>query len=319
MKRIFVFLFLLLASAFSALAQQYPQQPIRLVVPFAAGGGNDILARVISQRLNARWGQPVLVENRPGAGGNIGAEHVAKSAPDGYTLLVATNTLTMTPHLAARVPFDVRQDFSPVALLASTPFALVVSPDLPVKSVKELVAHAKQNPGKLSYATPGIGTPHHLGMEYFKTLTGTEMVHVPYKGSVASLTDVATGRAQLMLITINAAMPFIQGNKVRALAVAERERISQLRELPTVIEAGVPDFEVTAWYAILAPARTPDAVTQRLAGELLQLFSDAETRERLQPVGFELTPAPPERLRALIAADLEKWGRVVKAAGIKAE
>ena len=319
MKRIFAFLFLLLASAFSALAQQYPQQPIRLVVPFAAGGGNDILARVISQRLNARWGQPVLVENRPGAGGNIGAEHVAKSAPDGYTLLVATNTLTMTPHLVARVPFDVRQDFSPVALLATTPFALVVSPDLPVKSVRELVAHAKQNPGKLSYATPGIGTPHHLGMEYFKTLTGTQMVHVPYKGSVASLTDVATGRAQLMLITINAAMPFIQGNKVRALAVAERERISQLKELPTVIEAGVPDFEVTAWYAILAPARTPDAVTQRLAGELLQLFSDTETRERLQPVGFELTPAPPERLRALIAADLEKWGRVVKAAGIKAE
>ena len=319
MKRIPAFFFLFLASAFSALAQQYPQQPIRLVVPFAAGGGNDILARVISQRLNARWGQPVLVENRPGAGGNIGAEHVAKSAPDGYTLLVATNTLTMTPHLVARVPFDVRQDFSPVALLATTPFALVVSPDLPVKSVKELVAHAKQNPGKLSYATPGIGTPHHLGMEYFKSLTGTEMVHVPYKGSVASLTDVATGRAQLMLITINAAMPFIQGNKVRALAVAERERISQLRELPTVIEAGVPDFEVTAWYAVLAPARTPDAVTQRLAGELLQLFSDTETRERLQPVGFELTPAPPERLRALIAADLEKWGRVVKAAGIKAE
>ena len=319
MKRIPAFFFLFLASAFSALAQQYPQQPIRLVVPFAAGGGNDILARVISQRLNARWGQPVLVENRPGAGGNIGAEHVAKSAPDGYTLLVATNTLTMTPHLVARVPFDVRQDFSPVALLATTPFALVVSPDLPVKSVKELVAHAKQNPGKLSYATPGIGTPHHLGMEYFKSLTGTEMVHVPYKGSVASLTDVATGRAQLMLITINAAMPFIQGNKVRALAVAERERISQLRELPTVIEAGVADFEVTAWYAVLAPARTPDAVTQRLAGELLQLFSDTETRERLQPVGFELTPAPPERLRALIAADLEKWGRVVKAAGIKAE
>ena len=161
MKRIPAFFFLFLASAFPALAQQYPQQPIRLVVPFAAGGGNDILARVISQRLNARWGQPVLVENRPGAGGNIGAEHVAKSAPDGYTLLVATNTLTMTPHLVARVPFDVRQDFSPVALLATTPFALVVSPDLPVKSVKELVAHAKQNPGKLSYATPGIGTPHH--------------------------------------------------------------------------------------------------------------------------------------------------------------
>lgn len=319
MKNLLSAILFLLFSALPALAQQYPNQPIRLVVPFGAGGGNDILARVISQRLNARWGQPVLVENRPGAGGNIGAEYVAKSAPDGHTLLVATNTLTMTPHLTARVPFDVRQDFSPVALLATTPFALVVSPDLPARSVRELIAYAKQNPGKLSYATPGIGTPHHLGMEYFKSLTGTDMVHIPYKGSVASLTDVATGRAQLMLVTINAAMPFIQGNKVRALAVAERERVSLLKDLPTVIEAGVADFEVTAWYAILAPAGTPAAVTQRLAGELLQLFSDAETRERLQPAGFELTPAPPERLRALIASDLEKWARVVKAAGIKAE
>ena len=319
MKNLLPAILFLLFSASPVLAQQYPHQPIRLVVPFGPGGGNDILARVISQRLNARWGQPVLVENRPGAGGNIGAEYVAKSAPDGHTLLVATNTLTMTPHLTAQVPFDVRRDFSPVALLATTPFALVVSPDLPARSVRELIAYAKQHPGKLSYATPGIGTPHHLGMEYFKSLTGTDMVHIPYKGSVASLTDVATGRAQLMLVTINAAMPFIQGNKVRALAVAERERVSLLKDLPTVIEAGVADFEVTAWYAILAPAGTPAAVTQRLAGELMQLFSDAETRERLQPAGFELTPAPPERLRALIATDLEKWGRVVKAAGIKAE
>ena len=308
------------AAATAAGAQDnYPSQPIRLVVPFAAGGGNDLLARLIGQRLHERLGQPTLVDNRPGAGGNIGAEYVAKSLPDGHTLLLATNTVTMAPHVAARVPFDVQRDFEPIALLCTTPFALVVAPDLHLRSVAQLVAYAKANPGKLSYASTGIGTPHHLGMELFKGLTDTDMLHVPYKGSVPALTDVATGRAQLMFVTINAALPFIHGNKVRVLAVGERERITQLRDVPTAAEAGVSGFELSAWYAVLAPGRTPAGVVKRLAGELQQLFFEPETRARLQPAGYELTPGSPERLRALIAADLEKWGKVVREAGIKAQ
>ena len=303
----------------AAQSENYPGRAIRLIVPFAAGGGNDILARVISQRFTERWSQPAVVENKPGAGGNIGAEFVAKSTPDGYTLLLATNTVTMAPWLSAKTPFDVQQDFSPVALLASTPFALVVAPQLPVTTVAELVAYARANPGRLSYGSVGVGTPHHLGMELFKNLTGTDLLHVPYKGSVPALTDVAANRAQAMLVTINAAAPFIQGGRVRVLAVAERRRIAQMKDVPTVIEAGVADFEVSAWYALLAPAKTPDRVVRKLAAELTQLFSEPELRERLAPVGFELSPGTPEQLRALIHADLEKWGRVVKAAGLKTE
>ena len=320
MKRaMFLAIALLTLGPAAAQTESYPSRAIRLVVPFAAGGGNDILARVISQRLTERWGQPALVENKPGAGGNIGAEFVARSAPDGYTLLLATNTVTIAPWLSAKTPFDVKQDFAPVALLAATPFALVVAPEFPVNTVAELVAYARANPGRLSYASVGVGTPHHLGMELFKSLTGTDLLHVPYKGSVPALTDIAANRAQAMLVTINAAAPFIQGGRVRVLAVAERRRIAQMKDVPTVIEAGVADFEVSAWYALLAPAKTPEPVVRKLAAELTKLFAEPELRERLAPVGFEMSPGTPEQLRALIHADLEKWGRVVKAAGIKAE
>ena len=297
----------------------FPARPIRLVVPFAAGGGNDLLARVISQRLQSAWGQPVLVDNKPGAGGNIGADFVAKSAADGYTLLLATNTLTINPAMFVKMPFDVRQDFAPVALAAATPFVLLVNNDLPVKSVRELIAHARANPGRLSYASVGIGTPHHLGMELFKSLTATDIVHVPYKGSVLSLTDLASGQVQVMLASINAAMPFMQGGKVRALAIAEPRRIDSARDLPTVIEAGVPGYEITAWYAVLAPARTPPEIVRKLGDEILKAMGEADTRERLRPAGFEIVRGNAGELRALIANDLDKWAGVVKAAGIKPE
>jgi tripartite-type tricarboxylate transporter receptor subunit TctC len=317
------FLLLLLATfalAETAAAQsEFPSRPIRLVVPFAAGGGNDLLARLLSSKLQAKWGQPVVVENKPGAGGNIGAEFVARAPADGYTLLLVTNTVTINPHLQKSVPFDARKDFAPIALLASTPFAIVVSPDLPVRSVAELVAHARAHPGKLSYASVGIGTPHHLGMELFKSLTATNMVHVPYKGSVPALTDTATGQTQVMLVTINAAMPFIQGQKVRPLGVGERARVPTLPDVPTAIEAGVPGFEVSAWYAVLAPASTPAEVRQKLADAILQAIAEPDTREKLAPAGFELTPGDSSELRTLIAADYDKWGRVVANAGIKPE
>ncbi len=306
-------------AAVPAAAQTYPDRPIRLVVPFAPGGGNELLARQISARLNARWGQPVLVENKPGAGGNIGAEFVARSAPDGHTLLLATNTLTINPYVFAKVPFDVQKDFEPVALVAATPFVLVVNNALPVRSVGDLVAHARANPGKLSYASVGIGTPHHLGMELFKSLTGTDIVHVPYKGSVPGLTDTATGQTQVMLATINAAMPFLQGARLWPLAVAEPRRIAAMKDLPTVIEAGVPGFEVTAWYAILAPARTPPEVVRKLGDEILAGFREGDAGEKLAPAGFEVKTGTAEELRRLIQSDLEKWGKVARAAGVKPE
>lgn len=320
MKRIIALVLALIALP--ALAQSdaaFPARPIRLVVPFAAGGGNDLLARVISQRLQTAWGQPVLVDNKPGAGGNIGADFVAKSAPDGHTLLLATNTLTINPAIFATIPFDVRQDFAPVALAAATPFVLLVNNELPVKSVRDLIAHARAKPGKLSYASVGIGTPHHLGMELFKSLTGTDIVHVPYKGSVNSLTDLSSGQVQVMLASINAAMPFMQGGKVRAIAIAEPKRIESARDLPTVIESGVPGYEITAWYAVLAPARTPPEIVRKLGDEIFKVMGESDTRERLRPAGFEIVRGNAAELRALISSDIDKWAGVVKSAGIKPE
>ena len=320
MKRIIALV--LAVIALPALAQSdaaFPARPIRLVVPFAAGGGNDLLARVISQRLQTAWGQAVLVDNKPGAGGNIGADFVAKSAPDGHTLLLATNTLTINPAIFATIPFDVRQDFAPVALAAATPFVLLVNNELPVKSVRELIAHARAKPGKLSYASVGMGTPHHLGMELFKSLTGTDIVHVPYKGSVTSLTDLSSGQVQVMLASINAAMPFMQGGKVRAIAIAEPRRIESMRDLPTVIESGVPGYEITAWYAVLAPARTPPEIVRKLGDEILKVMGESDTRERLRPAGFEIVRGNAAELRALISSDIDKWAGVVKSAGIKPE
>lgn len=297
----------------------FPVRPIRLIVPFAPGGGNDLLARYVSGKLNARWGQPVVVENKPGAGGNIGAEFVARSQPDGYTLLLVTNTVTINPYLQKNIPFNVRTDFAPLALLASTPFALVVTPGLPVSTVSELVAHAKAAPGKLSYASTGVGTPHHLGMELFKSLTGTDIVHVPYRGSVPGLTDTATGQTQVMLATINAAMPFLDGKRVRALGVGEKQRIASLPDVPTVIEAGVPGFEVTAWYGVLAPAATPAAIQQKLGEAIQQAARDPEMKEKLGPAGFEVMPDDGAALRRLIDTDLDRWGKVAAQAGIKPE
>ena len=209
---------------------------------FPPGGTNELLARLIGQKLQEKWGQPVIPENRPGAGGNIGADAVAKSAADGYTLLFGTNTLTMNPFLVRQIPFDVQKDLAPVAMVATTPFIVVVNNELPVRSIAELIAYAKKNPGKLSYGTPGNGTPHHLGTEMFRTMAGVDMVHVPYKGSTAALTDVMTGNLQLMWVTINVGMPLVKGGKLRAIALGEPQRSEVYRDLPTVAET-LPGYE----------------------------------------------------------------------------
>ena len=308
----------LLFACVNALAQTFPAKPVRLVVPFAAGGGNDLLARIISQELQKKWGQPVVVENKPGAGGNIGADFVAKSAPDGHTLLLGTNTLAMAPFISKAMPFDVQKDLAPVAMLTATPFMVVVNPALPVKSIAELIAYAKAHPGKLSYATPGIGTPHHLGTELFKTMTGTFMVHIAYRGSVPALTDVITGQVQVMWATINVAIPQANAGKVRGLAIAEPKRLASMKDMPTVAET-LPGYEVSAWYAVFAPSGTPAQVVEQLSFELQRIYREREVIERLAPLGYEPATKGPGPLAATLASDLKKWEKVVRDAGMKPE
>jgi tripartite-type tricarboxylate transporter receptor subunit TctC len=299
-------------------AQSYPARPIRMIVPFAPGGTNELLARLIGQKFQEKWGQPVIPENRPGAGGNIGADAVAKSAPDGYTLLFGTNTLTMSAFLVRQMPFDVQKDLLPVAMVATTPFIVVVNNNLPVRSIAELIAYAKAHPGKLSFGSPGNGTPHHLGTEMFKTMAGLDMVHVPYKGSTNALTDVMTGNLQLMWVTINVGMPLVAGGKVRAIAIGEPRRLENHRDLPAIAET-LPGYEVTAWYAVFAPAGTPPEIVTQLSAELIRVFRLTEVRDRLVPTGVEITVQDAEQLRATVASDMARWRKVVADAGLKPE
>jgi tripartite-type tricarboxylate transporter receptor subunit TctC len=299
-------------------AQTYPSRAIRMIVPFAPGGTNELLARLIGQKFQEKWGQPVIPENRPGAGGNIGADAVAKSAPDGYTLLFGTNTLTMSAFLVRQMPFDVQKDLAPVAMVATTPFIVVVNNNLPVHSVAELIAYAKAHPGKLSFGSPGNGTPHHLGTEMFKTMAGVDMVHVPYKGSTNALTDVMSGNLQLMWVTINVGMPLVAGGKVRAIAIGEPRRSENHRDLPAIAET-LPGYEVTAWYAVFAPAGTPPEIVAQLSAELIRIFRLPEVRDRLVPTGVEITVQDAAQLRATVASDMARWRKVVADAGLKPE
>jgi tripartite-type tricarboxylate transporter receptor subunit TctC len=317
MLRIAIVVLACLISSLAA-AQAYPSRPIRMIVPFAPGGTNELLARLIGQKFHETWGQPVIPENRPGAGGNIGADAVAKSAPDGYTLLFGTNTLTMNAFLVKQMPFDVQADLAPVAMVATTPFIVVVNNDLPVRSVPDLIAYAKANPGKLSFGTPGNGTPHHLGTEMFKTMAGVDMVHVPYKGSTNALTDVMTGNLQLMWVTINVGMPLVKAGKLRAIASGEPRRTETYRNLPAIAET-LPGYEVTAWYAVFAPAGTPQPILAQLSAELMRIFRLPEVRERLQPTDVEITIQDAAQLRATVASDMARWRKVVAVAGLKPE
>ena len=301
-----------------AQSQSFPSKPIRLIVPFQAGGGNDLLARIISQKFLEKWGQPVVVDNKPGAGGNLGADFVAKAPPDGYTLLLGTNTLAINPSVFAKMPFDTQRDFAPVAMIATTPFYVVANNKLPVENIAGLIAYARANPGKLSYATPGIGTPHHLGAELFKSVTGTYMVHIPYRGSIPALTDVIGGQVDVMWATVNVALPMVASGKVRGLALAEPKRTAALKEVPVVAET-LPGYEVNAWYGIFAPAGTPATIVQQLSQELQQIFRQPDIQARLLPLGYEIATDNAEKTREILARDLEKWRKVVKAAGIRPE
>ena len=298
--------------------QSWPTKPVRMVIPFPPGGTTDILGRVAAQKLTEALGQQVVPDNRPGAAGNIGTELVAKAPPDGYMLLTAPgSTLTIHPSLYPKLPFDPVKDFAPVTILAAVPNALVVHPSLPVRSVKDLIALARSRPDQLNYASTGAGQSTHLSMELFKTMAAVKLVHIAYKGSAPAITDLLGGHVPVMFDNMPSALPHVQAGKLRAIAVSTLKRSPVAPEIPTVAESGLPGFEVSVWFAVLAPAGTPREITDRLNRTLVKALQAQDTRERLATQGAEPIGNTPEQFTAQIKADLVKWAKVVKAANIK--
>jgi tripartite-type tricarboxylate transporter receptor subunit TctC len=308
----------LLRVAGDAFAQGYPAKPIRIVVPFTPGGTTDVLARAIGQKLTASWTQPVVVDNRPGAAGNIGSEVVAKAAPDGYTLLMGTvSTHGINPGLYSKLPYDPVKDFAPVTLVAKVPNILVLHPSVPASSVTELIAHAKAKPGQLNFASSGNGTSIHLSGELFKTMAGVQMTHVPYKGSAPALTDLLGGQVSLMFDNMPTALPHVKAGRLKALAVTSAKRSPAIPQLPTMAEAGLPGFEATSWFGVLAPAATPKEIVGKLNGEIVRILKTPEVRAQLSGQGAEPVGDTPEEFAAHIKAEMAKWAKVVKESGAR--
>jgi tripartite-type tricarboxylate transporter receptor subunit TctC len=300
-----------------AFAQNYPNKPIRLVVTFPTGGAPDTLARIFSEK--AQLGQSVVVDNKPGAGGNIGADYVAKSAADGYTIVMGTvGTHSINGSLYKKMPYDMTRDFAPISLIASAPNLLVVNNDLPVKTVPELIQYMKANPNKLSFGSPGIGTSVHVSGELFKSLTGTQMTHAPYKGRQFAIPDLIGGSIQLMFDNMPSALPMAKEGKIRAIAVTTAKRSAAAPEIPTVAES-LPGFEATTWFAMFAPAGTPKAVIDRLNAEAVRIFKLPDVQERLQKLGLEPVLSSPEELARYQATEIVKWTKVVKESGASAD
>jgi tripartite-type tricarboxylate transporter receptor subunit TctC len=300
----------------SAQTTAYPTKPVRLVVPFPPGGTTDILARAVAQTLSEAWGQQVIVDNHPGAGGNNGSDLVAKAPHDGYTLLMGTvGTHAINPSLYAKMPYDHVKDFTPVILVAGVPNVLVVNPSVPAHSVEELIALAKANPGKLNFASSGNGTSIHLSGELFKTMTGTQITHVPYKGSAPALTDLMGGQVQLMFDNLPSSLAFIKAGKLRALAVTTSTRSAALPDVPTLAESGLPGFEASSWFGVLAPAGTPREIVVKLNGAIDAWLASAGAREKLAAQGAIAAGGPPDAFVRHIATETAKWAKVVKASG----
>ncbi len=312
-----------LAAAFlaqPALAQSYPVKPIRLIVPFAAGGGNDNVARLVGKRLGETLGQPVIVDNRPGAGGVVGAELAAKSAPDGYTLFLGgVGSHAINPGLIKNLPYDPVKDFAPVELLAQAPLVLVVHSSVPARDIAELIAYARQNPGKLNFASNGNGSSSQLAAVMFESMAGIDMVHVPYKGLSPALTDLLSGQVQLMFSSVVAILPHIKAGKLRGLAVTGTKRLALLPGLPTIAESGFPGYEASSWYGILAPAGTPRDIVARLNAELSKALEQPEVRSSLLAEGAEPVGGTPEQFAAHIRAEKERLGKVIRDAKIRLE
>ena len=308
------------APAVAAEGASFPSRPVTLVVPFTPSSGSDTIARIVGPKLAARWGQPVVVDNRPGASGNLGTAFVAKAPADGHTLLMAINTHTMTPALYKSLPFDALRDFAPVTKLAEANFTLAVNPNLPAQDLASLVAYSKANPGKLNYATPGNGTPHHLAMELFKSTAGVSFTHVPYKGISGALTDLMGGHVDLMFASVPSVRTHAQAGKVRLLAVTGEKRTAQLPEVRTFREQGYAGMDVIdAWYAVLAPARTPPELVARLNADFVQVMNSDEVKAELAQLGLKVSTGTPGELGNLMRSDVARWKKLVDSAGITAD
>jgi len=303
-----------LVFAGNTVAQPYPAKPIRFIV----GPGPDALARVIGQQLTHAWGQPVIIDQRGGGGGTISAEAVAKAAPDGYTLLLATGTHTINPSMY-KVSYDMVRDFAPVTLLASTPFILAVHPSVPASSVAELIKLARSKPGALNYGSGGSGTPPHLATELFKATAGIDIVHVPYKTVAAAITDLVAGQLQVMFTVGPAGLPQIRAGRIRGLAVSTAKRSAFAPELPTIAESGLPGFDVFGWNGLLAPAGTPNPVVAKLHEEIVKALRSTEVRERIASFGFEPVGSTPEEFGEFVKADIARWAKVAKESGARVD
>ena len=296
----------------------FPDKPIRIIVPFTPGTGIDILARTLGQKMGEDWKTAVIVENKPGASGNIGTEAAAKAQPDGYTLLMTANTIVLNRSLFKSIPYDPVKDFAPVAPLAIGRLALVTHPSVAAKSVNEFVALAKREPGKLNYGSPGNGTPHHLAMELFKSKTGIDVVHVPYKGTASAVSDLIGGQIQVMFLPVHVALPFVTAGKLNMLAAGGTERASATPNVPSLAEAaGVRDIDTDIWYALYAPARTPKAIVAKLNGEMNALLHARDMAETLARQGLQPTGGTPDELARLTRSDLARWSAVVREAKIQ--
>jgi len=303
-------------QASTAAGQTYPVRPIRLIVPYPAGGPTDFVGRTVGQKLSQYLGQQVVVDNRPGAGTVIGSELVARAAPDGYTLLFGTGGGTfLAPLMLPKVPYDPHRDFEPVAMLVMSPQVLVVHPSVPANSVGELIALAKAKPGVLNFASVGTGTSPHLGGELFQSLTGTKIVHVPYKGTAPAMTDLISGQVQMMFTSMPTVLAHVKSGKLRLLGTGGTKRSAAIGDTPPIAET-VPGFELVTWYGVFAPVRTPEAIVKRLNAEIAKVLADPESRERMTAQGLEPTPMTPDQVRRYTQEETKRWTRLIKAAGI---
>jgi tripartite-type tricarboxylate transporter receptor subunit TctC len=310
-------------ATFAAHAQTqpaYPTKPVRVVVPFAPGGGGDFVARTIGQKMTEALGHPVINDNRAGAAGSIGAEVVAKSPPDGYTLLLGSaGPLTINPSLYAKLPYDPARDFAPVAIATIMPFVMVVHPSLPARTVKDLIALAKAKPNELNFASPGTGSTTHLATELLKSATGIKITHVPYKGVAPAATDLISGQVQIMSGDLSTMLPHVKSGRMRAIAVTGAKRSPLLPQIPTIAESGVPGYEASGWFGVLAPAATPRPIVDRLNAVIVKATSSGDARERLGALGGESPAFTPEQFGAHIRNEAAKWGKLIRSLGLKSD
>lgn len=308
-----------LATTQSPAQDAWPRRPIRLILPFPPGGGTDILGRIIAEKLGADLGQPVVVENRGGAGGNVGAEAAAKSAPDGYTIVLVAPSLAISPSLYSKLNYDPLRDFAPVSLVATVPNVMVIPSSIAANTLTEFIALAKSKPGAMNFGSGGSGTSNHLAGELFNIVAGVKLVHVPYKGVNLAMNDALAGQVQLVVIGIPAAAPQIKTGRLRALAVVAPQRAPALPEVPTAAEAGLPEFDVTTWYGVLAPAGTPRPIVGRLNAELVRIMHAPDLKDRLAAMATDPVTSTPEEFAGFLRREIAKWGEVVRRAGLKAD